>query len=566
MGLGRYRISTKILFVIGLLSSVCVVITGISIAGFRQLDAATEHLDQVTREVRLGAQINRLVVELNRDEYAIAADPAHFEEASASIAERRRRIAETLGDLRRLAGPEQTALLDAVEGRLAGYTATLEQTIDAARHLRAGVVLSEAQSAVVRAVEDSRDEARDLRDSVSAFVAYTDDKGEAISRSAGDLADLKTALLVAVALVGIAMGLLLGWIVAQKGVVRPLDAIVGCLRRLAAGDLETDVVGSDRRDEVGAIAEAARVFKANLIRNREMEAEAEAAEKRARAERRRAMLELADQFESSVKGVVETVSAAATQLQANARSMSAVAEQTTRQSAAVAAATEQASANVQTVAAASEELGGSIAEISRQVSDSARISSDALAAAERTNATVEGLAAAAQRIGDVVDLIQDIASQTNLLALNATIEAARAGEAGKGFAVVATEVKALASQTARATEDIAAQIAEIQSRTSGAVDEIRDIGRTVTSINEIAGAIAAAVEEQNAATREIGRNVQQAARGTEEVAGNIAGVSAAARDAGAAATQVLAAADQLSRESSVLKTEVEGFIARVRAA
>ncbi|WP_029010948.1 methyl-accepting chemotaxis protein, partial [Azospirillum halopraeferens] len=222
--------------------------------------------------------------------------------------------------------------------------------------------------------------------------------------------------------------------------------------------------------------------------------------------------------------------------------------------------------NVQTVAAASEELGSSITEISRRVSESARISRDAQGAAERTNTTVEGLATAAQRIGDVVSLIQNIAGQTNLLALNATIEAARAGEAGKGFAVVASEVKALANQTARATEDIAAQIAEIQAQTGGAVTAIRDIGKTISDVNEIAGTIAAAVEEQAAATQEIGRNVQQAACGTQEVSDNITGVSTAAREAGTAAAEVLSAANRLSQEAGTLRTEVDGFIARVRAA
>jgi methyl-accepting chemotaxis protein len=362
--------------------------------------------------------------------------------------------------------------------------------------------------------------------------------------------------------------LLLGfcaWLIA-RGIVRPVRAMTAAMGALAAGNLGTAIPAVDRRDEIGAMAQAVAVFKASMIEADRLRGEQVEQQHRAEAERKAAMQQLADQFEASVKGVVQAVSSAATQLQSNAQSMSAIAEETARQSTVVAAATEQASANVQTVAVASEELSSSISEIGRQVTDSSRISKEAVTEAERTNTTVEGLAASAQRIGDVVSLIQNIASQTNLLALNATIEAARAGEAGKGFAVVASEVKQLASQTAKATEEIAQQITEIQTQTSGAVDAIRSIGRTITQVNEISSTIAAAVEEQSAATSEIGRNVQQAAHGTQEVSNNIVGVSKAAEEAGSSSSQVLSAASQLSREAERLRTEVDSFIAHVRAA
>lgn len=355
------------------------------------------------------------------------------------------------------------------------------------------------------------------------------------------------------------------WIIRTQ-VTGPLKRMVSVMDVLANGDFSIQVEGSTRADEIGLMAKTVQVFKDNGLEMRRMEAEA--AEQKARVERERkaAMLALADQFEASVLSVIQGVSSAATQLQSNAQSMSAIAEETARQSTAVAVATEQASANVQTVASASEELGSSISEISRQVTDSSRMSQTAVAEAEQTNATVVGLASAAQRIGDVVSLIQHIASQTNLLALNATIEAARAGEAGKGFAVVASEVKQLANQTAKATEEISTQISEIQSQTSGAVEAIRNISRTITQVNEISSTIAAAVEEQSAATKEIGRNVQQAAQGTQEVSTNIVGVSSAAEEAGTASTQVLFAANQLSREADHLRAEVDSFINRIRAA
>jgi len=274
---------------------------------------------------------------------------------------------------------------------------------------------------------------------------------------------------------------------------------------------------------------------------------------------------MADDFETNVKGVVEIVSSSATELQATAQSLSATAEETNRQSTSVAAAAEEASTNVQTVASAAEELASSISEIGRQVEESSRIAGQAATQAAKTNTEVESLASAANKIGEVVSLISDIAEQTNLLALNATIEAARAGEAGKGFAVVASEVKSLATQTAKATEEIAGQINEIQSATTDAVAAIKEISTTIGSINDIAGNVASAVEEQGAATKEIAHSVQQASAGTTEVSSNITGVTQAASESGASATQVLEAASELAKQSENLSSEVDKFLIQVRA-
>jgi methyl-accepting chemotaxis protein len=275
---------------------------------------------------------------------------------------------------------------------------------------------------------------------------------------------------------------------------------------------------------------------------------------------------LAEAFDRSVRAVVDGVASAATELHATAKSMAATAEESSRQSAAVAAASEQATQNVNAVASATEELSTSVREISQQVGQSSRVIADAVTQASATNGQVQGLDAAVQKIGDVIKLINEIASQTNLLALNATIEAARAGDAGKGFAVVASEVKALANQTAKATEEIAAQISAIQQATRLSVHSIEAITETITRVNETATAIASAVEEQGAATQEIARNVTEAAKGTTQVTANIASVNAAAQQTGAASSQVLSSANELSRSSETLRTEVDAFLREVKAA
>ena len=351
-----------------------------------------------------------------------------------------------------------------------------------------------------------------------------------------------------------------------RGLVRPLGAICDVMDGLAKGDLSVEVPFVDRRNEIGHISRSLAIFKDRLIDAERLRAEREEATAHAVAERKAAMDRIAQEFEKSVGGIVSGAASAATEMQHSAQSLSAIAKETTRQSTTVAAAAEQTTANVQTVAAATEELSTSGQEICRQIAQSASIAQSAVAQAGRTNTMVEGLLEATQKIGEVIGLIQNIAAQTNLLALNATIEAARAGEAGKGFAVVASEVKALATQTAKATEEITDQIEAIRDATGATAGAIRDIGATIGQIDEIATTIAAAVEEQGGATQEIARSVQQAAQGTQGVMQNIAGVTQASGQVGTAAELVLGSAGQLAKQSERLKQEVESFLATVRAA
>jgi methyl-accepting chemotaxis protein len=373
-----------------------------------------------------------------------------------------------------------------------------------------------------------------------------------------------------IAMLALGVGTLIGsvlfvWLYVGRSILRRIRALQNSMKILSSGDLDSEIYRSSQSDEIAEMSESLQVFRESMINARALSAEQDK-DRVAKAERASRMEARIAEFEATVRDALDSLQTAANSMQSTAQGMSASADQSSSLVNAVASAAEETSVNVQTVSSGTEELSSSIAEIGRQVVTSAEIARKAVEEAGATDATMQGLADNAARISVVVDLIQTIASQTNLLALNATIEAARAGEAGRGFAVVASEVKSLASQTAKATDEIRQQIGSMQSVTTSAVSAIRNISSIIGEINDVTTAITEAVEQQGAATREIARNIQQAAGGTSEVSSNIVGVSNASREAGAAAGDVLNASDALRREAAVLRAEIDAFLSNIRAA
>ena len=499
-----------------------------------------------------------LLVRVNVWRFLATRDPVNLAGSRAAVAKAAEalvafdQIAEAMERTSGVAGGALRPAIEPVRVAMADYAG---QADTAAAAMQAQ--LTNFQDTLIPSIAAMQAELAKAEMSIAAHVVQTE-------RDALDAATAATNIQISLAVAGLLLGVLLAVFIA-RGILRPLAGMTGAMTRLAEGDLSVEIPALENADEIGDMARAVGVFKATGIEAARRAAE-QAADEAGKQRRAETLARLVREFEGVVGAMTGDLSSAAAELEATAGSMTGTAKQTNDRAASVAVAAGQMSANVQTVSASAEELGASIGEISRQVSHSAAIASQAARDAERTDTIVRALAENARGIGDVVSLIGSIAGQTNLLALNATIEAARAGDAGKGFAVVATEVKSLATQTAKATGDIGRQIAEIQTATKSAVEAIAGISVTIADVSRIAAGIAAAVEQQGVATREIARSVQQAALGAQDVTSNIADVSQAANDAGAAAAQVLGASGALSRQAAGLSTAVGRFIEGVRAA
>ncbi|MGF7178339.1 methyl-accepting chemotaxis protein [Azospirillum doebereinerae] len=554
------RIVNKVLLMLLLMAALAIGLAGTALINLQNV--SDEYSDLTNQEMQASLWLARANSALNavrgnvyqmiaeEDEPRIRQAAAMLDEEGKSALERSAKAAKAL--------PPLASEIKAVQRKLEGM-------IQISDILKSEAIRNNDRAARDIVVQSFDPAYADVRTEMRNLIGRVDRQSQAAADATEASAQSAVYWTLAIAMVGLIICLGVAVAITRRTIATPIERITHTMGELAAGKIDILVEGSERRDEIAGMAKAVQVFKENAQERARLEAK-QAAEQIAKDKRAATTERLLVTFERTVSNTLSSVASASTELSQTADSMATLADQTNQQATASAAAAEQTSANVQTVAAATEEMSASIHEISRQVGKSNEIAAVAVAQAEETTDTVRRLADAAGCINDVVKLIQDIASQTNLLALNATIEAARAGEAGKGFAVVASEVKALANQTAKATEEIALQIASVQTATQSTVRAIEGIGNTITTMNEISSAIAAAIEEQNATTGEITRNVQQAAQGTEEVSGTIVQVNQAARETETAATQVLSASNELSQQAEGLRREVETFLANIRAA
>ena len=501
------------------------------------------------------------IISISRMTYQVALSPHKAEEFSAEAYRRTEEMLGRLPKIRAVSDATERQLMSKVESALGVYFTAIHKLIEVAR--TSGPF---DQRQIHESLNETLETQKAVTDVVKEYSVYSSKRLEEARQATLASAGKAEVFLAASAVGGILLGALISVLVAQIGITRPLRSLTAAMSRLARGELDTDVGDTRRGDEIGEMTRALEVFKSSLIETRRLEEEARRRDLETAEEKRRMMSQLADDFTRQVGSLVDSVSAAAVELEATAANLSKTAESASSETTNLSETANVTSASVQTVASATEELATTASEIGHRIASTARIAADAVERVRRTDTDVQRLAEGAQKIDDVVSLINQIAGQTNLLALNATIEAARAGEAGKGFAVVASEVKNLAGQTAKATEEIASQIANLQQATATVITTIREIGEAIGHMHEATASVAAAASQQQTATQDIARSVAQAAQSTEMVTSGLTLVRGSAEHAGAGASEVLSAAQELAQNASGLRSAVDSFIHGIRAA
>ena len=560
--LNDLKLPLKLAIPIGLLICLSVGLVLTAKAGIDgTLERMTRLTDYTLRRRIAVSDFDRAIKEatIHEKNIAIETDPVEMRKSKALFDASRTEIFQQIDKILAVAETNQ------LQRRYAETRSILEAYLNSVDKSIERSMQGDHKGAIAISNGEGRAARQRLEERLASHLTTNAATTESTIRTVKEEGGATTTRLVVVAIAGIGVLASLAGLITVFGIARPIRRAVQATERLAAGDLATPVDDVARRDEVGALNRALAVFKDSALARQRLEAEQtrDTTAKMMRAERLDAVTRA---FEADATRMTSGLNTAAADMEVTARSMSGIADQTTTQAMAVSSTATQTAANVQTVAASAEELSASIAEITTQVVQSISLIGAAVDRVGEADATIRTLSDTAERIGTVVAMISGIAGQTNLLALNATIEAARAGEAGRGFAVVATEVKELAARTGQATEEVSTQIGAIQDATKAAVTAIRAIGRQIASLEQVSASIAAAMEEQEAATREITRNVQEAARGTEHVTGSADGMRQGAGETGAAATQVLGAARQLARDSEGLSRTVASFLADVKTA
>ncbi len=560
------KIKVKLMLLVAFLSICTMVVGGVSVYSLREMNETTNRMEVAAKELDDAHTMLQQVVRINRGEYNIASEPtyANVQEAKQVMDESRERFSRRLQSALETAGTERRRMLEGVESTYQRYIAEVEKTLETA----AGVAdfrLDSNVERILKEVRSSRMVAREVQQSLEEYLLYAEQRVHEESAAAEAYYKKMSIVLFAIILAALVLGVVIGYVLAEYGIARPIRTVIGALQKLAGNDLHIDIAGTDRGDEVGDAARTALIFKEALIKNADMvEAERLAAEQKLTRQKR--VDDLISKFDVVASEAVSCVAAASTELSQTAEHMSGVASETTSRSVEAVAASGQTSQNVQTVASAAEEMSATINEISKQVQQSVSIITETVRLAMEASESSTKLVEISRSISEITQMIDAIAGQINLLALNATIESARAGEAGRGFSVVASEVKGLAGQTAKATDEIRTQLGEVQVVAQAVSEAIESVRSEVLRISEYSSGIASAVEEQSAATNEIVSSMGYAADGVEQINSNIVIIKDSAESTASSTQQVLDASRSLSSQAEMLDAEVKRFLHDIKAA